>query len=234
MTELSDVINCQTIRAVEFLLYRTIMSIDDLKSRWKLKKTLVDIIPTCPHGSLEISNNNKKYYVSFKPCFKEHDLNSQLSIIYHIDKNQESFNCLIQHISQLLSVTRKAFIGFMADHEFFYDGLTKKLDASKKKIAFNIDQTNGTMYIHDDSNIRLGIFVESENMVFKQIDIDMQNFMDIITKNTDETMIKTLEELVTEYITYQNIIYSYYKSLIMNATNDRYILDMMALSKQCA
>lgn len=188
---------------IRFLLYRKIMQCNDNKKRGFLLRELFESIPPTEMGSNMLDNGIYKYYATFKPCSKTHDLTNQYSMI---DAEMISkFNFIL---SQVILQVRKNYTAYLDDYEYMKDMLTSELPKGKKDISIKVDPSNTTLYIDEDDEIRMGIFIE-RNDVMTQIQNHetILEFADIMEQNSDNNK---MNYIIVSYLAVRAMIWQYY------------------------
>lgn len=186
---------------IRFLLYRKIMQCNTYKKRAFLLKELFESLPPTELGSNMVEHGGHKYYATIKPCDKDHDLTKQYSLL---SKDLiERFNVVL---SQVLYLMGRNYATFMDDYEYIRTMLTEDLPRGKKDITLKIDPSNTTVYIDEDDDIRMGIFIERDDTLSPLQDSNtIMEFEDIMnTQNND------LQFLVLSFLTMRSMIWQYY------------------------
>ena len=184
---------------IKFLLHRKICQIDDEKVFKFLYNEILEAFPPIPLGSVMLEAYGVKFYISFRPCKKDHDLAAFVQIL-----PRSIHKKFVTIVGSLLCRVKIDYEEFLEEYEYLKDILNEKLPDGKKSLLIHVENDNTTIYIDEDDDIRIGVFVEREDML-DQIEDDLTKDLRI-----DKKMEKTFEYHMINYLSYRIIEWKYY------------------------
>ncbi len=146
----------QTTGLIRYLLISLLRHVPDGKARERLFSSISDALPPGPPGGACVTGEcGTPYQITFKPCFKTHDMGPWLEILPQAMRTKTK-----EVISFVLYVIREQYRSFMEEHIYIKDGLVKVLPPGKRDLELKVDPSNVTLYIIEEDLIREGVYIE--------------------------------------------------------------------------
>lgn len=200
----------QSSHVIRFLIYMTMRNMLTETKRRYIYKELMDALPPSSIGASVVDVNGIRYYVVFKPCNKDHDMGAQLNIVPLNGRSK-----LTYMLGFVLYAIRKDYAIFLNDYEYMKDLMIEDLPSGKKDITIKVDMENTTLYIHQDDELRMGIYVEREDMI-SQI-----NTGEMASEMLHHITLDGFEPVMIEYLTRRSIEWQLYITLMSNLSIEK-------------